>query len=53
MNSCWKFDTKIRPTFKELVPKIESLLTDNHKKVCFNVLKKYLLRGYSLMSLYL
>ena len=45
MNSCWKFDTKIRPTFKELVPKIESLLTDNHKKVCFIVLKNIYCEG--------
>lgn len=32
MESCWKIDHKIRPTFKELVPQIEALLTDNHKK---------------------
>jgi len=33
MNLCWKIDSKQRPSFKEVVPKFEALLTDSHSKV--------------------
>ena len=36
MQLCWRIDPKIRPTFQELVPKLEALLADNHKKVSQN-----------------
>jgi hypothetical protein len=33
MSDCWEVDTKTRPTFEQVVPRIEKLLSNQHKQV--------------------
>jgi hypothetical protein len=43
MKQCWEVDYANRPTFKDLVPKIETLVSENHKQVSFLDFVKILL----------
>lgn len=43
MSQCCKIKTQDRPTFKELAKKLDSLLTEQHKKVNFILYIKYML----------
>jgi hypothetical protein len=37
MSDCWEVDTKVRPTFQEVVPRLEKLLSNQHKQVILDL----------------